>query len=336
MVATMKRIVSFFGDDSDIFQELNKKADAYAASLDMEYEWIPQLPFSKDSVIQELKKSDAGIIDIEPYDEDIFSKIEDRAKILVRFGVGFDKVDLETASKHGIAIARTTGANTTAVAEMALTLMLACKRLIIKGQKCVMTGNWVKDVGHEIINGTVGIIGFGVIGRRLAKLLSGFDCRIVVYDPYPNLNLIQELGVELLPLDELLQISDAISIHVPLLKETTNMIGRNELKLMKESAVLVNTSRGGIVDENALYEALSNGVIAGAGFDVFAIEPLPLDSPLLKLENVILTPHVSSQTVESLWNIYKMAIDIVYDFYHKKDFSNILNPDYINADKYNV
>lgn len=327
----MKRIVSFFGDKSEVFCELNKRADEYAASLGMKYEWIPQLPFSKENVINELKNSDAGIIDIEPYNEEIFSQIKGNTDILVRFGVGFDKVDLKSASEYGIAIARTTAANTTAVAEMALTLMLSCKRMISKGQKCVITGNWVKDVGHEIINGTVGIIGFGVIGRRLAKLLQGFDCRIVVYDPNPNVELMKELGVELVSLDELLKVSDAVSIHVPLLRETINMIGMEQLKLMKKSAVLVNTARGGIVDEDALYEALSTGIIAGAGFDVFAIEPLPLDAPLLQLENVVLTPHVSSQTVESLWNIYKMAIDIVSDFYNKKDYSNILNPDYINA-----
>jgi Lactate dehydrogenase and related dehydrogenases len=327
----MKKIVSFFGDNSEVFCKLNKKAEDYAKQLGMEYKWAPQLPFSRENVMKELEQADAGIIDIEPYNEEIFCQMKDHAKILVRFGVGFDNVDLAAASKNGIAVARTTAANNTAVAEMALTLMLSCSRKIAKGQECVRSGNWVKDVGHEIINGTVGIIGFGGIGKRLARLLSGFDCRIVVYDPHPNHEAMKEMGIELVSLEELLKVSDAVSIHVPLLEETTNMISTREFEIMKPSAVLVNTSRGGIVDENALYEALKDGKIAGAGLDVFGLEPLPLNSSLLELDNVVLTPHVSSQTEESLWNIYKMAIDIVAGFYEKSDFSNILNPDYINA-----
>ena len=325
----MKKIVSFFGDKTEIFCQLNERAEKYASSLGMEYRWVPQLPFSEEDVIRELQNADAGIIDIEPYGEPIFSQVRDSAKLLVRFGVGFDKVDLKAASRNGIAIARTTGANTTAVAEMALTLMLTCRRRINLYQARAKSGEWVKDIGNELIGGTVGIIGYGNIGRRLARLLKGFDCEILAYDPFPNEEAAKADGVELVSLEEIFRQSDAISIHVPYTEQTHHMVNTETLAMMKPEAVIVNTARGNIIDEAALYEALKSGKIAGAGVDVFAKEPLPVDSLLLTLENAVLTPHVSSQTVESLWNIYKMAIDISADFFAGKGSPHILNPDYI-------
>ncbi len=325
----MKKIVSFFGDKTEVFCCLNRKAEEYAASLGIEYRWAPQLPFSEENVIRELQNADAGIIDIEPYGESVFSQVKDSTKLMVRFGVGFDKVDLKAASRNGIAIARTTGANTTAVAEMALTLMLTCRRRMNLYQARTRAGEWVKDIGNELIGSTVGIIGYGNIGRRLAKLLKGFDCRILAYDPFPNEEAVKADGVELVALEEILTQSDAISIHVPYTKETHHMINRETLTLMKPTAVIVNTARGNIIDEDALYQALKSGQIAGAGVDVFAAEPLSVESPLLTLENAVLTPHVSSQTMESLWNIYKMAIDISADFFAGKGSLHILNPDYI-------
>lgn len=325
----MKKIVSFFGDKTEVFCCLNRKAEEYAASLGIEYRWAPQLPFSEENVIRELKNADAGIIDIEPYGESVFSQVKDSTKLMVRFGVGFDKVDLKAASRNGIAIARTTGANTTAVAEMALTLMLTCRRRMNLYQARTRAGEWVKDIGNELIGSTVGIIGYGNIGRRLAKLLKGFDCRILAYDPFPNEEAAKADGVELVALEDILTQSDAISIHVPYTKETHHMINRETLTLMKPTAVIVNTARGNIIDEDALYQALKSGQIAGAGVDVFAAEPLSVESPLLTLENAVLTPHVSSQTMESLWNIYKMAIDISADFFAGKGSPHILNPDYI-------
>ena len=325
----MKKIVSFFGDKTEVFCCLNRKAEEYAASLGIEYRWAPQLPFSEENVIRELQNADAGIIDIEPYGESVFSQVKDSTKLMVRFGVGFDKVDLKAASRNGIAIARTTGANTTAVAEMALTLMLTCRRRMNLYQARTRAGEWVKDISNELIGSTVGIIGYGNIGRRLAKLLKGFDCRILAYDPFPNEEAAKADGVELVALEEILTQSDAISIHVPYTKETHHMINRETLTLMKPTAVIVNTARGNIIDEDALYQALKSGQIAGAGVDVFAAEPLSVESPLLTLENAVLTPHVSSQTMESLWNIYKMAIDISADFFAGKGSPHILNPDYI-------
>lgn len=165
----MKKIVSFFGEQTEVFCDLNRRTEEYAKSLGLEYRWVPQSPFSEEEVIKELQNADAGIIDIEPYGESIFSQVKDSTKLLVRFGVGYDKVDLKAASANGMAVARTTGANTTAVAEMALTMLLSARRKINTYQARAKAGEWVKDIGNELIGSTVGIIGYGSIGQRLAK-----------------------------------------------------------------------------------------------------------------------------------------------------------------------
>jgi D-3-phosphoglycerate dehydrogenase / 2-oxoglutarate reductase len=324
----MKEIVSFLGDGSDIYISLNQQAAQYAREKGFNYTWLPQIPFNQRDVIEALKKSDCGIIDIEPYGEEIFTEVKQRTRLLVRFGVGYDKVDLKAASRSGIAIARTTGANTLAVAEMALTLILATRRKLKMNLKCVDTGNWAKNVASETIQSTVGILGFGAIGRALAGLMKGFNSNIIAYDPRPDQEALKNLGVKLVTQEELFKTADVISIHAPISKETHHMVDAKLLSLMKPSAVIINTARGKIIDEQALYEVLAAGKIAGAGLDVFEEEPLPLDSPLLRLDNVTLTPHVSSQTEESLWRIYQMAIDIAADFFNGRDSPHILNPDY--------
>ena len=327
----MKKIVSFFGDRSELFTELNRRAEAYARSLDLEYKWVPQLPFSEEEVVAELRNADAGIIDVEPYGEPIFSRIKDRTKLLVRFGVGYDKVDLAAASRAGIAVARTTGANTAAVAEMALTLLLSCNRRMKIAQTRTVSGVWVKDVGHELVGATLGILGYGGIGRKLRQLVSGFGCRVLVCDHRLTPDEAEAEQVERVSIEELFSRADAVSIHIPSRPENDKLIGERLLGLMKPTAVLVNTARGSVLDEDALYAALKAGKLAGAGLDVFAREPLPADSPLLTLENCVLTPHVASQTVESLWNIYAMALEIAVDFFAGKGSPHILNPDYLQG-----
>lgn len=323
----MKKIVSFFGDSSNIFIELNDRAKEYAKQRGLEYSWMPQTPFDRENVIKALQASDVGIIDIEPYGEDTFKELGDRCKLLIRFGVGYDKVDLEAATKYGIAISRTSGANTLGVAEMAISLILACRRKLNQIQKYVKNGNWQKDVVNETIGSTVGIVGFGAIGQAVAKLFSGFDCKVIAYDPFPNPEMVKKLGVELVSLEKLFSEADAITLHLPYSEATHNLIGKKLLESMKPTSVIVNTSRGNVIDENALYDVLAEGKIKAAGLDVFGIEPLPLDSPLLKLENIILTPHLSSQTYESLWRIYEMAINIASDFHDGRGVSNLLNKD---------
>ncbi|HUM82393.1 MAG TPA: phosphoglycerate dehydrogenase [Lachnospiraceae bacterium] len=328
----MKKFVSLFGDTTEIFKELNEQASAYAKEKGLEYVWVPQNPFNQEEVIRVLKDADAGLIDIQTYDDEIFSQIKERCRLLIRFGVGFDQVNLKDASKEGICVTRTTGANAQSVAEMALSQILACARQLEKNRRTVESGVWVKNVGVEISGKTVGIIGFGAIGKKLAGLLSGFACRILVYDPNITKETEEEYGVSGVSLDELYEKCDAISIHVPYIPATHHMINKDALSKMKKTAILVCTSRGNIVDEEALYEALKENRILGAGLDVYADEPLSPSNPLIGLDNVILTPHVSGQTWDALWGTYEKAIDIAADFFAGRKLSkaDLLNPDYKN------
>lgn len=324
----MKRIVSFFATPSPVFDQLNQKAAHYAETLGFSYRWSPQDPFVPEQVIRELKEADVGIIDVEPYGAEIFREIQGHTELLVRFGVGYDKVDLKAASRYGIAVARTTASNASGVAEMALALILAARRgLRYNRIHSIQSGKWERVITSEIVGGTVGILGLGAIGRILARLTLGLGCRVLAYDPYADQTLARQMGVELVDLDKLFQTSDAISVHVPYSAETHHIVDAHRLSQMKPSAVIVNTARGNLIDEDALYGALHSGQIWGAGLDVFAREPLPADSKLLELDNLILSPHLSSQTIESLWNTYKMAIDIADSFCNGKGSPHILNPE---------
>lgn len=327
----MKTIVSLFGEKNGVFERLNAAAADYASALGFRYEWAPQQPYAKQNAIDRLCQADIGIIDVEPYGEDIFRSIRERTRLLVRFGVGYDRVDLAAAARNGIAVARTAGANTLGVAEMAVALILSARRRLRQNAALVRAGDWRKEVVHETIGCTLGIVGFGAIGRAVAKLFGGFDCRLLVYDPHPDRGAIHKFGAELAPLDKLFAQADVVTLHLPYSSATHHLVDAAMLARMKQDAVIVNTSRGNIIDENALHEALKNRRIAGAGLDVFGAEPLPLSSPLLSLDNIVLAPHVASQTEESLWRIYKMAIDIAADFFAGKGSAHILNPEYAQS-----
>lgn len=326
----MRKFVSFFGAHTPVFDEVNARAKEYAKERGFDYSWVVQKPYCKEEVIACLKESDVGLIDVEPYDASIFSQVHERCKLLVRFGVGFDKVNLKDASQYGICCARTTGTLSDSVAELALTQILACRRQLRSNRAVVESGVWDKGIGNETTHKTVGIVGFGAIGQTLAKLLSGFDCQILAYDPYPNTEKMQQLGVTPCSLEELVERSDAISIHVPYTPQTHHLFDAERIGKMKPTAVLVCTARGNIIDEDALYEALKARKIAGAALDVFSVEPLPVPSRLTELDNLILTPHVASQTVEAIWAVYKKAIDIAADFFAGKPLqkADLLNPDY--------
>ena len=311
----MKRLVSFFGEENEIFIRMNREAKEYAASKGIEYVWSVQKPFDREEVIRELNMSDAGLIDVEPYNEETFSRMDPRCRLLIRFGVGFDAVDLPAASRHGIAVTRTTGANCTGVAEMALLHIIAARRQLFINRSVMESGVWEKNIGRELRLKKVGILGFGAVGMALAQLLQGFECEILAYDTFHNEEAAARLGVRFADLDEIFTACDAISVHLPYLPQTHHLVNAERLAQMKKEAVITCTARGNIVDEDALYDALKSGKILGAGLDVYSKEPLPATSKLLELPNLILTPHVASQTYESLWNIYKMAVDIAEGFF---------------------
>lgn len=322
-----KKILSLFGEDTPAFHFLNQKALEYANSLGYDYEWKLMDPFDMDVAVEALNQADVGIIDIQKYDQRVFERFSDRLKLLVRFGVGFENVDLDAATKKGIAVARTTGANTIGVAEMAVSLMLTMARKLRALNQNVEKGVWQKDVAHELYGSTVGIVGFGSIGQKLAAMLKGFDCEIIVYDPFPNEAVIEAAGVKLVSLDQVFQQADFISIHAAATPENYHMVDAHKLDMMKPNAILVNTSRGTLVDECALADALDQGKIGGAALDVLEVEPASVNHPLLHRGNVMITSHASSQTYESLWRIYQLAIEIADDVCAGRGSRHVLNPE---------
>lgn len=218
-----------------------------------------------------------------------------------RAGVGVDNVDIVAASERGIAVFNAPGGNTIAAAELTMALLISVARKIPAAEASLRRGEWDRAAfkGVELRGKTLGLIGAGRIGGEVALRCQAFGMVVIVYDPYLADERADELGVQLVPLDEVLDLADFISIHVPLTDETRGICGREALQRMKSSAFVVNASRGGVVDEDALAEALRFGGIAGAALDVYESEPLPGDSPLRGAPNLVLTPHLGASTAEA-------------------------------------
>jgi len=238
-----------------------------------------------------------------------------RLKLIQKYGIGVDKIDLKAAARRGVPVAIAAGVNSVAVAETAITLMLAIYKRLCIAHNSLREGQWLKwelRTGcYELWQKTVGLVGGGAIGRAVAKRLShGFECRVLYYDA---VRLAPEteaaMGMTFTSMEDLLRKADIVSLHVPLLPETRGLIGAKAFALMKPSAVLINTARGGVVDESALIEALLNKRIAGAGLDVFAKEPPDRDNPLLKMDNVVVTPHNGGGTVDTMKRIIGHGFD---------------------------
>jgi len=231
----------------------------------------------------------------------------DRLKVLSRCGVGVDGIDLQAATARGIVVTTTPGANSLAVAELTIALMLALLRHIPHHDMVVRQGGWERRMGSELAGSTLGLVGLGRIGREVARRAHVFDMRLLFADPDPPPEeAVRSLGADPRDLPSLLSESDIVSLHLPLNGQTQGIIGVRELECMKVSGILVNTSRGGLVDEQALYAALSQGRLAGAACDVFSEEP-PRRSPLLKLDNFIATPHIGSNTLQTALRMGLMA-----------------------------
>jgi len=246
-----------------------------------------------------IKDAYAIISGTEKYDAEMLEGC-DQLKAIIRFGVGTDNFDLETMKRMGIEVGVITNYN--AVAEFALTLILSAMKNYPRLDEAVRQGKWSRFPMRELSEKTVGIVGFGRIGRRLAELLAGFHVNILSYDPYMNEAAAAERNVTPVALEELLAKSDVVSLHLPSTPETHHLINAETLANMKDGAYLVNTSRGALVDEKALYDALTSGKLSGAGLDVYEAEPVTADNPLFTLENTALAPHVSALSYETNYN----------------------------------
>lgn len=220
----------------------------------------------------------------------------DRLKVIARYGVGIDSVDLDAARERGIVVTNTPGANSISVAELALGLILSLIRQIPEGAAAVRKGQFPRLSGTSLEGKTVGIVGLGAIGKQLARHLAGFDACLLAYDPYPDTDFALKNNVTFTSMDELLAQSEIVSLHLPLMPQTQGMVDRAFLAKMKKGAYLINTARGELIDEAALLEALQSGHLRGVGMDAFAQEPVDPDNPLLDLPQVIPTPHLGAQT----------------------------------------
>ena len=230
-------------------------------------------------------------------------------------GVGLDNVDLEAATQKGIIVMNTPAGNTTSTAEHAFSMILSLSRNIPQANASMKKGEWKRSkfMGVELYGKTLGVVGFGRIGSEVSKRAIAFGMKILAFDPFLSKEVAESMGVEVAELAKLLRESDYITVHTPLTDETRHMISNKEFAMMKKGARLINCARGGIIDEVALVEAVKSGVAAGAALDVFEVEPLPADSPLLKLDNIVTTPHLGASTQEAQVNVAIEVAEIIRD-----------------------
>lgn len=267
------------------------------------YELVMGSGFDSETIKREIADADAVIARTALYPADVI-RAGKKLKIISRHGIGVDNIDVKAAEEAGIYVTVTKNQHTSyAVAEHAMTMMMVLAKKIPIFSTCIEQGNWnarLSYLTNELYGKTLGLIGCGAIGLHLAKMLhDGMDMRVIGFDAYADPEKLPSY-VELTPdKEEIFRNGDFISLHVPLTPDTKNMVGRAELKMMKPSAFLVNCARGGIVDEQALYEALTSHTIAGAGCDCFEQEPLAADHPLLKLKNFVSTPHNAGMSQEA-------------------------------------
>lgn len=290
-----------------------KGLDMIRAVADVEV-WPEELPPPYEILLEKVRGID-GLLCL--LTDRIDARLMDAAgpslKVISQYAVGFDNIDVEAATQRGIPIGHTPGVLTDATADFTWALILAAARRVVEGYKYVQAGRWktwgpTLLLGPNVSGATLGIVGFGRIGQAVARRARGFDMRILAYDPSESTEVAQNLGAELVDsLDTLLREADIVTLHTPLTKETYHLIGERELRLMKPTAVLVNTARGPVVDPQALYRALRDGEIGFAALDVTEPEPIPADSPLLSLENIIITPHIASASVQARTAMAEMA-----------------------------
>jgi len=260
--------------------------------------------------------------------------------VISRTGGGLDNVDVAAASERGIIVTSNLGVNTISVAEHVLSMMLALSKRLPTMDHAMRSGNFgirYQNLPRDICGKTIGLLGFGRIGCELGKICRrALDMQVIAYDPYltDEKKAEYKLWVKFVGLEELLAHSEIISIHVPLTDQTRYLIDETEFSLMKPDAILINASRGGVVNESALAKALQNNQIAGAGLDVFSQEPVPADNPLLKLENVILTPHTAALTRECVTRMATEAAKCVLDVFAGREPQNVANPQVLESGRW--
>lgn len=252
-------------------------------------------PLSSPELVQLIPGIDGYIAGVDTIDQDVI-QAANQLRVIARYGVGVDAVDLEAARKRGIVVCNTPGANATSVAELTIGLMVSLARNLSTAFQATKAGEWPRMTGLTLEGKTIGLIGFGAIGQQVARRLSGFNCTILAYDPFVSQSPPELPNVQILPREEVIRQSDFLSFHCALTAETKNMADARFLAQMKPGAFLINTARGELVDEGALFDALKGRKLRGAALDVFTHQPPGKDHPLLGLPQVITSPHMGAHT----------------------------------------
>ena len=287
---------------------------------------VPSGSLAEDGLIRELRGCVAVIAGNEPYNDAVFDACPE-LKVVARWGIGYDAVDVAAATRHGVMVINTPGLVTQAVADMTFALMLGIARRLPYCDGAVRAGDWPGVFSGQVWEKTLGLVGMGQIGQAVAHRARGFNMRILVHDPYCDEGVCAYHGGEPASLEGLLQHSDFVSLHCTMCPETRNLINAERLRLMKPTAYLINAGRGGLVDQAALAQALREKWIAGAALDVLADEPPDPHDPLLKLDNALLTPHCSSFTYDTVAKVNHQACQNVIDALSGVRPASLLNPE---------
>jgi glyoxylate reductase len=325
--------------------EINVKYKVYITSLfpDIVTEMLEGIATTKQwkgeavlshAVLKEEIKDAEGLLclRVDKIDADIINAATN-LKVISNFAVGFDNIDIDLATKCGIPVGYTPGVLSETTADLAFALLMAAARRTAEADRYVRNGRWTIArqpflmYGQDVHHATLGIIGMGQIGAEMARRGQGFRMRVLYCNRNRRKDLEKELGAEYVSLPDLLSYSDFVSIHAPLTESTHHLIGKAELALMKPTAILINTARGQIVDQQALYEALISGKIRGAALDVAEKEPIPPDDPILKLENVVFSPHVGSATKATRDRMAQLAVENLIAGLEGRKLRHCVNPE---------
>lgn len=270
------------------------------------------LRFSKSELVEYLKGFDAAIVGLDQIDDEVLTQLSN-LKIIAKYGVGLNNIDLEACKKHNVKIGWTGGVNRISVAEMVIGNALSLLRNLYQTSNLLSNGTWQKDGGEQLTGKTIGIIGVGFIGKELVKMLQPFNCKILVNDIINQDDYYKENGLIESSKEDIFKNCDVITVHTPLTEDTKHILNKKSFDMMKPNAIILNTARGGIVEENDLYNALSKGNIRAAALDVYEEEP-PTNLELLKLPNLICTPHIGGNAKEAVLAMGMSAIKHLMDY----------------------
>lgn len=276
--------------------------------------WQDELPPPRDVLLSKVRDLDGLLTLLTDKVDPVLMDSAPKLKVVSNCAVGFDNIDVPAATQRGIAVGNTPGVLTETTADFAFTLLMAAARRVVEGDRYTRADKWktwglTVLLGQDVHGATLGLVGLGRIGAAMAKRATGFEMRVLYYDPFRREDLEQKLGLTYADLDTVVRQADFVSVHTPLTPETKHLVNIDLLRKMKKTAILINTARGPIVDQAALYAALRDGVIGGAALDVTDPEPIALNDPLLTLENCIVAPHIASASIVTRTKMATMAAE---------------------------